>query len=151
MSTFIVTLLVFLFVFRPGIRINYIVTCIYLHSLLQSRKWHYFLQIGTITQYICYKYMHTYIKMFTCTSCLQCQSQSSPNFILDSTLSVHNTFYQLSIGRCFPRYSIPTGWFTSRAMKIQLILTVLVTTIDVQWEGMGDVGSVRYEPALLPP
>ena len=29
-------------------------------------------------------------------------------------------------------------------------LTVLVTTIDAQWEGMGDVGSVRYEPALLP-
>ena len=22
---------------------------------------------------------------------------------------------------------------------------------DAQWEGMGDVGSVRYEPALLPP
>ena len=32
-----------------------------------------------------------------------------------------------------------------------LTLKVLVTTIDAQWEGMGDVGSVRYEPALLPP
>ena len=32
-----------------------------------------------------------------------------------------------------------------------LTLKVLVTTIDVQWEGMGDVGSARYEPALLPP
>ena len=32
-----------------------------------------------------------------------------------------------------------------------LTLTVLVATIDAQWEGMGDVGSVRYEPALLPP
>ena len=32
-----------------------------------------------------------------------------------------------------------------------LTLTVLVTTIDAQWEGMGDVGSARYEPALLPP
>ena len=31
-----------------------------------------------------------------------------------------------------------------------LTLTVLVATIDAQWEGMGDVGSVRYEPALLP-
>ena len=30
-------------------------------------------------------------------------------------------------------------------------LTVLVATTDAQWEGMGDVGSVRYEPALLPP
>ena len=28
---------------------------------------------------------------------------------------------------------------------------VLVTTTDAQWEGMGDVGSERYEPALLPP
>ena len=31
-----------------------------------------------------------------------------------------------------------------------LTLTVLIATIDVQWEGMGDVGSARYEPALLP-
>ena len=30
-------------------------------------------------------------------------------------------------------------------------LKVLVTTIDAQWEGMGDVGSARYEPTLLPP
>ena len=32
-----------------------------------------------------------------------------------------------------------------------LTLTVLVMTVDAQWEGMGDVGSARYEPALLPP
>ena len=32
-----------------------------------------------------------------------------------------------------------------------LTLTVLVSTIDAQWEGMGDVGAARYEPALLPP
>ena len=32
-----------------------------------------------------------------------------------------------------------------------LTLKVLVTTIDAQWEGMGNVGSARYEPALLPP
>ena len=31
-----------------------------------------------------------------------------------------------------------------------LTLKMLVVTIDAQWEGMGDVGSVRYEPALLP-
>ena len=35
--------------------------------------------------------------------------------------------------------------------SVFLTLKVLVTTIDAQWEGMGDVGSVRYEPALLPP
>ena len=34
---------------------------------------------------------------------------------------------------------------------VRLTLKVLVTTIDAQWEGMGDVGSARYEPALLPP
>ena len=32
-----------------------------------------------------------------------------------------------------------------------LTLKVLVTTIDAQWKGMGDVGLARYEPALLPP
>ena len=32
-----------------------------------------------------------------------------------------------------------------------LTLKVLVTTIDAQWEGMGNVGSARYELALLPP
>ena len=35
--------------------------------------------------------------------------------------------------------------------EYELTLTVLVTTIDAQWKGMGDVGSARYEPALLPP
>ena len=34
---------------------------------------------------------------------------------------------------------------------VLLTLTVLVATIDAQWEGMGNVGSARYEPALLPP
>ena len=32
-----------------------------------------------------------------------------------------------------------------------LTLKVLVTTIDAQWEGMGDVGLAKYEPALHPP
>ena len=31
-----------------------------------------------------------------------------------------------------------------------LTLKVLVATIGAQCEGMGDVGSARYEPALLP-
>ena len=34
---------------------------------------------------------------------------------------------------------------------LMLTLKVLVATIDAQWEGMGDVGSARYKPALLPP
>ena len=36
-------------------------------------------------------------------------------------------------------------------MYLALTLKVLVATIDAQWEGMGYVGSARYEPALLPP
>ena len=36
-------------------------------------------------------------------------------------------------------------------MDNMLTLKVLVATIDAQWEGMGDVGSARYEQALLPP
>ena len=41
----------------------------------------------------------------------------------------------------------------SRAYSVtpSLTLKMLVATIDAQWEGMGDVGSARYEPALLPP
>ena len=42
----------------------------------------------------------------------------------------------------------PPAWTTSGCL---LTLKVLVVTIDAQWEGMGDVGSARYEPALLPP
>ena len=36
-------------------------------------------------------------------------------------------------------------------LVIHLTLTVLVATIEAQWEGTRDVGSARYEPALLPP
>ena len=39
---------------------------------------------------------------------------------------------------------------SSEAFVAVKTLKVLVTTIDAQWEGMGDVGSARYEPALLP-
>ena len=34
---------------------------------------------------------------------------------------------------------------------LELTPKVLVATIDAQWEGVGDVGSVRYKPALLHP
>ena len=40
---------------------------------------------------------------------------------------------------------------TSADHRKELTLKVLVATIDAQWEGMGDVGSARYKPALLPP
>ena len=35
--------------------------------------------------------------------------------------------------------------------SIQALTLKVLVTIDAQWEGMGDVGSARYEPALLPP
>ena len=48
-----------------------------------------------------------------------------------------------------------TGQVSQEEMKgehiVVLTLKVLVTTNDAQWKGMGDVGSARYEPALLPP
>ena len=43
------------------------------------------------------------------------------------------------------------GWAGTLLWSRKLTLKVLVATIDAQWEGMGDVGSARYEPALLPP
>ena len=41
--------------------------------------------------------------------------------------------------------------YSDHVRSNNLTLTVLVMTINAQWEGMGDVGSARYEPALLPP
>ena len=46
---------------------------------------------------------------------------------------------------CIAHHNITT------ALPKLLTLKVLVATIDAQWEGMGDVGLARYEPALLPP
>ena len=46
---------------------------------------------------------------------------------------------EVRCSNCKARFTLP------------LTLTVLVTTIEAQWEGMGDVGSARYELALLPP
>ena len=43
---------------------------------------------------------------------------------------------------------IESGHIQKRSI---ITLKVLVATIDAQWEGMGDVGLARYEPALLPP
>ena len=49
---------------------------------------------------------------------------------------------------CVSSYRRRTDRCRDRSM---LTLTVLVATINAQWEGMWDVGSARYEPALLPP
>ena len=44
-----------------------------------------------------------------------------------------------------------SAWLAHSIFSVFLTLKVLVTTIDAQWDWMGDVGSARYEPALLPP
>ena len=54
------------------------------------------------------------------------------------------TFYKAPVYTPNSSNKLPNNTFN-------LTLTALVTTIDAQWEGMGDVGSARYEPALLPP
>ena len=48
-----------------------------------------------------------------------------------------------------PKFTLTIKAAVSMTSKV-LTLTVLVATIDAQWEGMGNVGSVRYELALLP-
>ena len=43
-------------------------------------------------------------------------------------------------------------WFLGYAAKISIHLTPQTNRIiTAQWEGMGDVGATRYEPAQLPP
>ena len=54
-------------------------------------------------------------------------------------------------GSVFGNYFVTNLLLSTFCNTLLLTLTVLVTTIDAQWEGMGDVGSARYEPALLPP
>ena len=44
-----------------------------------------------------------------------------------------------------------TSPYITQLLEHFLTLKVLVAAIDAEWEGMGDVGSARYEPALLPP
>ena len=53
--------------------------------------------------------------------------------------------------KTIPWRQLPYTQYKLVLLVQQLTLKVLVTTIDAQWEGMGDVGSARYEPALLPP
>ena len=50
-------------------------------------------------------------------------------------------------------HDIDASFSSSEDIKVCCILPlkVLVATIDAQWEGIGDVASARYEPALLPP
>ena len=70
------------------------------------------------------------------------------------TISVHRTNARPALSWLIssaPKTYALNGFHKSR-IRIMLTLKVLVATSDAQWwEGMGDVGSTRYEPALLPP
>ena len=70
------------------------------------------------------------------------------SFLIAPNLSSYN------IVRSYSIYVLPYTTFANMflaCLLVTLTLTVRVATIDAQWEGMGDVGSARYEPALLPP
>ena len=67
--------------------------------------------------------------------------------ILCLIVNTESLYYSSSLTQNF----IIRIYYFSNTIQDLLTLTVLVTTIDAQWEGMGDVGSERYEPALLPP
>ena len=69
---------------------------------------------------------------------------------MDTMLSLHRRTRTLSHTHTSDCYN-ETFIAVHHSQLPWLTLTVLVATIDAQWEGMGDVGSARYEPALLPP
>ena len=94
------------------------------------------------------------VSLYLCVSgwdkhkCRLPRKQHLPQLLLRIT---HFPSMQSSSSRllaCHTRHS-STPYRSS--MKCKITLKVLVVTIDAQWEGMGDVGSKRYEPALLPP
>ena len=72
----------------------------------------------------------------------------SPLFISFGTSS-----HQIQVTVVWALFEFPKFWPSESVAQFAhcLTLTVLVSTIDAQWEGMGDVGLVRYEPALIPP
>ena len=62
----------------------------------------------------------------------------------------HNT-YRVLIGYSKVTMSYIRQLYSGITCGRVLTPKVLVTAIDAQWEGMGDVGLARYELALLPP
>ena len=72
---------------------------------------------------------------------------------LDSIVDGNKVWKTCTYPEKMIRVEIPSKKLDYGIYRVSHHLTfkVLVATIDAQWEGMGDVGSVRYEPALLPP
>ena len=87
------------------------------------------------------------LKQYAANYCYQPIKVSCQNTQVKlGTRSCHGDFVDVFNGQI---HSEMIAIFTQ--LYINLTPKVLVATIDAQWEGMGDVGSVRYEPALLPP
>ena len=60
--------------------------------------------------------------------------------------------YSPVLYKAFNPGSIDGRYLTLTVQSPQLMhWTLLNRIITAQWEGMGEVGSARYEPALLPP
>ena len=71
-------------------------------------------------------------------TCICSDSGFDVTFVQPWQVSVHALYVGFQLG----------GY---QSVMLSCNVNVLVVTIDAQWEGMGDVGSARYEPALLPP
>ena len=83
-------------------------------------------------------------------SCMLCVWSAVGGYRLWTRLSDDDVHVHLL---CLPVSSSPDGSVVDEQLRSRnkLTLKVLVMTTDAQWEGMGDVGSARYESALLPP
>ena len=73
---------------------------------------------------------------------------------------MHCSLYALPVGNsstlvlllyCNDSSFALTYYIVATTCRCFLTLKLLVVTIDAQWEGLGDVGLARYEPALRPP
>ena len=69
------------------------------------------------------------------------------NYIIQVKINTICTF-----SNAFAIFALAHNWasYIPPVLGVKLTLKVPVMTINAQWEGMGDVGSARYETALLP-
>ena len=84
---------------------------------------------------------------------LFCSFNPSPSvqYIAWDCFPLHNSSLETTFQGHYKNTNILCHLNVQNAECCLLTLKVPVTTIDAQWKGMGDVGSARYEPALLPP
>ena len=104
-------------------------------SLVLKASWST-LVILTGTSQTCFVMKQDWItNTFTVLLKFQCRPSSSAALMLHCLLLLLHYSYSMLPGRkyCF------------------LTLKVIVAPSDAQWEGMGDAGLARYEPALLLP